>query len=80
MRDWGAAGRGLRKAGEGDGDGVGEASEGVELEREEEGAEGASWREAASELVVDLRTKEEGKTDAGERKEKGRDQSAVNYD
>lgn len=42
MRDWVPAGRGLRKAGEGDGDGVGEASEGVELEREEEGAEGAS--------------------------------------
>lgn len=42
MRDWGPAGRGLRKAGEGDGDGVGEASEGVELEREEEGADGAS--------------------------------------
>lgn len=54
MRDWGPAGRGLRKAGEGDGDGVGEASEGVELDSEEEGAEGASWREAASELVVDL--------------------------
>ncbi len=79
MRDWGPAGRGLRKAGEGDGDGVGEASEGVELEREEEGAEGASWREAASELVVDLGTTE-GKTDGGERKEKGRDKSAVNYD
>lgn len=60
MRDWGAAGRGRRKAGDGDGDGVGEAREGVELEREEEGAEGASWREAASELVVDLGTTEEG--------------------
>lgn len=55
-RDWVPAGRGLRKAGDGDGDGAGEASEGVELEREEEGAEGASWREAASELVVDLGT------------------------
>lgn len=42
MRDWGPAGRGRRKAGEGDGDGVGEASEGVELDREEEGADGAS--------------------------------------
>jgi len=30
--------------------------------------------------VVDLRTTEEGKTDGGERKEKGRDKSAVNYD
>lgn len=54
-RDWGPTGRGLRKAGDGDGDGVGDASEGVELEREEEGADRASWREAASELVVDLR-------------------------
>ena len=53
-RDWGPAGRGRRKAGEGDGDGAGEASEGVEAEREEEGAVGASYREAASELVVDL--------------------------
>lgn len=26
----------------------------MELEREEDGAEGASWSEAASELVVDL--------------------------
>lgn len=51
----------------------------MELEREEEGAEGASCREAASELVVDLETTE-GKTDGGERKEKGRDQSAPNYD
>lgn len=70
-RDWGAAGRGLRTAGEGDGDGVGEASEGVELEREEEGAEGASWREAASELVVDLETTEEGRQmeERGSRKE-----------
>lgn len=59
-RDWVPAGRGLRKAGDGDGDGAGEASEGVELEREEEGAEGASWREAASELVVDLGTTEVG--------------------
>ena len=57
-RDWGPAGRGLRKAGDGDGDGEGEASEGVELEREEEGAEVASWSEAASELVVDLGTTE----------------------
>lgn len=80
MRDWGAAGRGLRKAGEGDGDGAGEASEGVELEREEEGAEGASWTEAASELVVDLEITEEGKTNGRERKQKGRDQSAVSYD
>lgn len=55
MRDWGAAGFGLRKAGDGDGEGEGEASEGVELDRDEEGAEGASWSEAASELVVDLR-------------------------
>lgn len=54
MRDWGPAGRGLKKAGEGDGDGLREASDGVELDREEDGAEGASWREAASELVVDL--------------------------
>lgn len=53
-RDWCPAGRGRRKAGDGDGDGTGEAKEGVEFEREEEGAEGASWREAASELVVDL--------------------------
>lgn len=60
-RDCGPAGRGLRKAGEGDGDGAGEASERVELEREDEGAEGASWREAASELVVDLATPEEEK-------------------
>ncbi len=52
----------------------------MELEREEEGAEGASWREAASELVVDLGTREDGKTDGAERKEKGREQSAVNYD
>lgn len=79
-RDWGPAGRGLRKAGDGDGDGVGEASEGVELEREEEGADGASWREVASELVVDLGTREERGTDGRERKEKGRDQSAANYD
>lgn len=73
MRDWDPAGRGLRKAGEGDGDWVGEASEGVELEREEEGAAGTSWMEAASELVVDLGTTEEAKTDGkrkeGERKE-----------
>lgn len=62
VRDWGPAGRGLRKAGEGDGDGEGEASEGVELEREEDGAEGASWREAASELVVDLETRGKGET------------------
>lgn len=72
MRDWDPAGRGLRKAGEGDGDGVGEASEGVELEREEEGADWASWIEAASELVVDLRTAKTGKGDGrreeGERK------------
>lgn len=72
MRDWDPAGRGLRKAGEGDGDGVGEAREGVELEREEETAEGASWTEAASELVVDLGTAEPGKGDGrreeGERK------------
>ena len=72
MRDWVPAGRGLRKAGEGDGDGVGEASERVELEREEEGAEVASWREAASELVVDLVTTEEGEDrcrgEEGERK------------
>lgn len=67
MRDWGAAGRGRRKAGDGDGDGVGEAREGVELEREEEGAEGASWREAASELVVDLGTTEEGEDTCKER-------------
>lgn len=40
----------------------------MEVEREEEGAEGASWREAASELVVDLGTTEKGKTDVGERK------------
>lgn len=80
MRDWVPAGRGLRKAGEGDRDGAEEASERVELEREEEGAEGASWREAASELVVDLRTAREGKTEGGKRKEKGRDKSAVNYD
>lgn len=52
----------------------------MEVEREEEGADGASWREVASELVVDLGTTAEGKTDEGERKEKGRDQSAVNYD
>lgn len=75
MRDWGPAGRGRRKAGEGDGDGAGagEASEGVEAEREEEGAEGASWSEAASELVVDLGTTEETgenrcRTVEGERK------------
>lgn len=79
VRDWGPAGRGLRKAGEGDGDGVGEASEGVELEREGEGAEGASWTEAASELVVDLGATEERKTDREERKDRGKDQSAVNY-
>lgn len=52
VRDWGPAGRGRRKAGEGEGDGG--AREGVEMEREEEGAEGVSWRDAASELVVDL--------------------------
>lgn len=54
----------------------------MELEREEEGAEGASWREAASELVVDLGTTEDGRggTDGGERKARGRDQSAANYD
>lgn len=85
MRDWVPAGRGLRKAGDGDGDGAGEASEGVELEREEEGAEGASWREAASELVVDLGTTRGGvegrwRTDGGERKQRGRDQSAASYD
>lgn len=67
-RDWGPAGRGLRKAGDGDGDGVGEASEGVELEREEEGADGASWREAASELVVDLGQQRRG----GQMDERGR--------
>lgn len=68
MRDWGPAGRGLRKAGDGDGDGVGEASEGVELEREEEGAVGASWREVASELVVDLEQHRQ-KEGRGRRKE-----------
>lgn len=44
----------------------------MELEREEEGAEGASWREAASELVVDLGTTEDGggrwRREEGERK------------
>lgn len=85
-RDWCPAGRGLRKAGDGDGDGAREASEGVELEREEEGAEGASWREAASELVVDLGTTGggvkgvDGGTNGGERKQRGRDQSAASYD
>lgn len=54
MRDCGPAGRGRRKAGDGDGDGEEGTREGVETEREEDGAEGASWREAASELVVDL--------------------------
>lgn len=67
-RDWGPAGRGLRKAGDGDGDGEGEASEGVELERQEEGALGASWREAASELVVDLE-QHRRKEERGRRKE-----------
>lgn len=66
-RDWDPTGRGLRKAGDGDGDGVGEASEGVELEREEEGADRASWREAASELVVDLGTTEEEEEEEGGR-------------
>lgn len=66
MRDWGPAGRGRRNAG--DGAGEGGAREGVEMEREEEGAEGASWREAASELVVDL---EREKRERGE-EERGR--------
>ena len=79
-RDWGPAGRGRRKAGEGDGDGAGEASEGVEAEREEEGAVGASYREAASELVVDLGITGRGKTDGAQRKWKGKEWSAVNYD
>lgn len=79
MRDWGPAGRGLRTAGEGDGDGEGEASEGVELEREEEGAEGASWSEAASELVVDLDTPERKKQMEGTGRRKEVRKSAVNY-
>lgn len=37
----------------------------MELEREEDGAEGASWSEAASELVVDLETKERGGGEGG---------------
>lgn len=52
----------------------------MELEREEDGADWASWREAASELVVDLGTTEEGETDGHERKKKGRGRSAANYD
>lgn len=78
MRDWVPAGRGLRTAGEGDGDGEGEASEGVEVEREEEGAEGASWSEAASELVVDLNTTEREVGDRRRGQERER-KSAVNY-
>lgn len=66
MRDWGPAGRGRRKAGEGEGDGG--AREGVEMEREEEGAEGASWRDAASELVVDLVREKERR---GKERERG---------
>lgn len=70
-RDWVPAGLGLRKAGDGDGDGAGEASEGVELEREEEGAERASWREAASELVVDLGTSGGGGVSEGQMEGRG---------
>lgn len=43
----------------------------MELEREEEGAEGASWREAASELVVDLGTTEDGEGGDRWRREEG---------
>lgn len=49
----------------------------MELEREEEGAEGASWREAASELVVDLGTTEDGGVEGGQMEERGRQEEGT---